>query len=50
MSTDSMETPTPDDENSPCIGEDDSPEQPTYVQADKNRGPEADQVYGRRWE
>ncbi len=45
-STSNLEEPTPDDENSPCIGES---TEPILVQADSNSGPEADEVYGKRW-
>lgn len=46
--TDPMETPTPDGEDSPCIGADAAPEY-IVVQADTTSGPEADEVYGSRW-
>ncbi len=45
---DPMEVPTGDDEDSPCIGADPSPEV-TIVQADVASGPDADEVYGSRW-
>lgn len=47
---DPLETPTPDDEDSPCIGATTDPPERTYAAADTNEGPDADKVYGRRWE
>lgn len=46
---DPLEVPTGDDEDSPCIGAESTPEV-TVVQTDTVSSPEADQVYGRRWE
>lgn len=46
---DPLEVPTGDDEDSPCIGAEETPER-TFVQTDADSGPEADQVYGKRWE
>lgn len=45
---DPMEQPTEDDQDSPCIGEETTPEV-ILVQADTSSGPEADEVYGPRW-
>lgn len=44
-----LEEPSGDEENSACIGEETKPES-TCVQADASFGPEADQVYGSRWD
>ncbi len=46
---DSMEEPSADNENSACIGQEKTPEV-IVVQTDTVSSPEADQVYGRRWE
>jgi hypothetical protein len=46
---DSMEQPSADDEDSACIGAETTPEV-IVVQTDTTSSPEADQVYGRRWE
>jgi hypothetical protein len=47
--TNPLEQPSADDENSACIGATTDPPESTLVQADAEQGPEADQVYGRRW-
>ncbi len=49
MSRNSMEESCADDENSACIGAEETPEV-TVVQADTESGAEADKVYGRRWQ
>lgn len=46
--TDPMEQPTKDDEDSPCIGAEATPER-TFVQTDTDSSPEATEVYGSRW-
>jgi len=46
---DSLEQPSGDDEDSACIGAESTPEV-TIVQADVQSGPDANQVYGGRWE
>lgn len=48
--TDRLEEPTGDDEDSPCIGQGTDAPVPIIVQADVESGPEADQVYGSRWQ